>query len=50
MMRGRGIEHVSGTAYDLTARDALYLIFCALGHEFGLTPEDILRGATKPAA
>lgn len=51
MMRVRGgIEHVSDPIYDLTARDALYLIFCALGHEFGLTPEDILRGFTKPAA
>jgi len=47
IMRGPGgIEHVSDPVYDLTARQALYFIFCALGHEFGLTPDDILRGLT----
>jgi len=40
-----GIEHVSGTAYNLTAANALYLLVCALGRELGLTLEDI-QGAT----
>ncbi|MGH3137623.1 MAG: hypothetical protein ACRDPV_14145 [Gaiellaceae bacterium] len=44
-MRGRGIEHLSDPQYDLTAREAIYYIFGALGHEFGLTHEDILRGS-----
>jgi hypothetical protein len=36
-----GIAHSSGGDYDLTAKEALYLVFCALGSELGLTPEDL---------
>ena len=38
----RGIEHLSGHDYDLTAADALYLIFFTLAPEFGLTREEVL--------
>jgi hypothetical protein len=49
MMRVRGgIDHVSGNDYDLTAAGALYLLVCALGSAFGLTPEDILGAPTTP--
>jgi hypothetical protein len=49
MMRVRGgIDHFSGNDYDLTAAGALYLLVCALGSAFGLTPEDILGAPTTP--
>ena len=38
----RGIEHLSGHDYDLTAAEALYLIFFTLAPEFGLTREEVL--------
>lgn len=51
---GRGIKHVSGVGYDLTAAVALSLLLCALGQELGLTaeelglrPEDIAAAATS---
>ena len=50
LMRGRGIEHLTDPQYDLTALEAVYYIYCALGHEFGLTREDILRGSLTPRA
>ncbi|HEX6663457.1 MAG TPA: hypothetical protein VF025_07245 [Gaiellaceae bacterium] len=39
--RPGGIAHSSGGDYDLTAKEALYLLFCALGPGLGLTPEDL---------
>jgi hypothetical protein len=36
-----GIDHVSGTHYDLTAANALYLLVCAPSSALGLTPEAI---------
>jgi transposase-like protein len=38
----RGIEHLPGSAYDLTAGDGLYLILLALAPQFGLTREEVL--------
>jgi hypothetical protein len=54
MLRARGrIEHLSGRDYDLTAAEALYLIFFSLAPELGLTrealslsPEDIPAAAS----
>jgi hypothetical protein len=49
MMRVPGaMEHVSGTAYSLTAANALYLLVCALGRELGLTLEDIQGPTATP--
>ena len=42
-----GLDHASGTRYDLSAADALYLLVCALGSQLGLTSEDI-RGQEQP--
>ena len=36
-----GIEHVSSGDYDLTGAVALYLLLYALGHQHGLTPEEL---------
>jgi hypothetical protein len=33
--------HGSGSRYDLTAANALYLLVCALSSELGLTPEQM---------
>ena len=41
----RGIEHLSGRDYDLTAADALYLIVFSLAPQLGLSPEDIAVAA-----
>jgi hypothetical protein len=50
LMRVPGrIVHVSGTGYELTAADALYLFVCALGSELGLTREDMLGARATPA-
>ena len=38
----RGIEHLSGRDYDLTAADALYLIVFSLAPQLGLTREAVL--------
>ena len=38
----RGIEHLSGRDYDLTAAEALYLILFTLAPQFGLTREEVL--------
>jgi hypothetical protein len=53
--RRGGIEHLLGTDYDLTAIEALYLIFVCLAPELGLTreealgldPEDIASAAAR---
>jgi hypothetical protein len=34
-----GISHLSGTDYDLTAAEALYLLLCMLSRDLGLTLE-----------
>ena len=50
LMRVPGrIDHVSGTGYELTAADALYLFVCALGSELGLRREDLLGALATPA-
>jgi hypothetical protein len=38
----RGIEHLSGIDYDLTALEGLYLIFFTLAPQLGLTREEVL--------
>jgi len=44
-----GIDHVSGTGYNLTPREALFLLICAFGSFLGLTREDILGTTAAPA-
>jgi hypothetical protein len=52
VLRGDNDRHrrVLAEVRHASARQALFLIFCALGHELGLTPEDILGGSIQPAA
>jgi hypothetical protein len=38
----RGIEHLSGSDYDLTAGEGLYLILFTLAPQLGLTREEVL--------
>jgi hypothetical protein len=38
----RGIEHLSGSDYDLTAGEGLYLILFTLAPKLGLTREEVL--------
>jgi hypothetical protein len=38
----RGIEHLSGHDYDLTAGESLFLILVILAPQFGLTREEVL--------
>lgn len=46
----RGIEHLSGHDYDLTALEALHLIYVCLAPELGLTREEALSLGSEDIA
>jgi len=46
----RGIEHLSGHDYDLTAGEAFFLILVTLAPQFGLTREEVLVMSSEDIA
>jgi transposase-like protein len=46
----RGIEHLSGSDYDLTAGEGLYLILFTLAPQLGLTREEVLSMSLEDIA
>jgi hypothetical protein len=46
----RGIEHLSGSDYDLTALEGLYLVLFTLAPQLGLTREEVLSMSLEDIA